>query len=148
MTTKLAAALAGVLFLICSHWYAYCAGGRNYAAALKLEYAQATKEADDAARKQERQFADKLKKAQDDFLLRQNRLLADATAARTESSRLHDTLADFQRKLPNLTEQAVRQYADTASVVFDQCQKQYLDMAETADRIDSDRQSLEDAWPK
>jgi hypothetical protein len=148
MTTKLAAALTGVLFLICSHWYAYCAGGRNYTAALKLEYAHATKKADDAARKQERQFSDQLKKAQDDAKNREKKLLADAAAARTESSRLHDTLADFQRKLPNLTEQAVRQYADAASVVFDQCQKQYLDMAETADRIDSDRQTLEDAWPK
>lgn len=146
-TIKLIAIGSAIAAFMYSYVYTYNAGGRNKTAALKLEYAQQTKIADDAARKQERQFSATLKKAQDDYALRQKTLLADAATARAESLRLHDTLTDFRRKLPQLTEQAVRQYADTASVVFNECQKRYSELAETADRIDSDRQKLDDAWP-
>jgi hypothetical protein len=86
--------------------------------------------------------------AERDFQLRHKNLLADAAAARAESGSLRDSLSDLRKRLPSLTEQAVRQYADTASVVFGECQERYTALAEQADRIDNDRQKLTDAWPK
>lgn len=114
---------------------------------LKLSYAEVSRQAEQAARAKEQDFSRQLKKAQDDFLSRQNRLLADARSARAESSRLHDSLADFRRQLPDLAREAINRYADAASVVFDECQREYSALAEQADRIDNDKQALENAWP-
>lgn len=148
MQTKLAAALILFLALIGTHWHAYKKGGRNETAKLKLQYSEALVTAQAAARDKERAYQTQLKEAQDDFIRRQNRLLADAASARAESVRLRDTLADIRRKLPGLTESAVREYADIASIVFDECQGKYIELAEQADRLDNDRQTLIDAWPK
>lgn len=148
MQARLAATLGILIILIGTHWYAYQAGGRNHTAALKLEYAQQAKVADAAARAKEQEYSRQLKKAQDDYVRRQNRLLADASAARAESSRLQHSLADFRRQLPDLTEQAVRQYADTASIVLNECQDRYTAVAEDADRLGNAAQALDQAWPK
>lgn len=140
--------LAGVLIiLMASHWYAYNKGGTNRENAIHAAYLKASAKAEKEARAKEQEYSRQLKKAQDDFLSRQNRLLADASAARAESSRLQHSLADFRRQLPDLTREAINRYADTASVVFDECQREYSELAATADRIDADRQMILDAWP-
>lgn len=145
---RLAFALLAVFVLLTSHFYAYQTGGKNHTAALRLEYAAQQAEATKEAIVRERSLQLKVKEAQDAAVLRQNLLLADASRARAESGRLRDSLADIQRKLPSLTEQAVRSYADAASIVLGECQGKYQELAEQADRIDSDRQTLEAAWPK
>lgn len=101
-----------------------------------------------SARTKEQGWQNQLSEANDAANKRETKIRADATAARTAAGRLHNDLADLRRKLPQLTEQAVRQYADTASIVFGECTAKYVELAETADRIDSDRQKLEEAWPK
>lgn len=101
-----------------------------------------------AARTKEAEWQTTLKEANDAATKRETKNRDDAAAARLAANRLSIDLADLRRKLPELTEQAVRQYADTASVVFGECSSKYIELAETADRIDSDRQKLEDAWPK
>lgn len=145
---KLAAALAFVCALIGSHWCAYASGGRNHTAALRLEYAAATQSAEKAARAKEQEYALQLKKAHDDAIRRQSQLQADASAARAESSRLHDSLADFRRQLPDLTNEAVRRYADTASIVFGECAQRYAAVAEDAERLSNAVQTLNAAWPE
>lgn len=104
--------------------------------------------AEKAARMKESEWQTTLKEANDAATKRETKIRNDAAAARLAANRLSSDLADLRRKLPELTEQAVRQYADVASVVFGECTAEYGKLAETADRINSDRQKLEDAWPK
>nr|WP_041296544.1 DUF2514 family protein [Janthinobacterium sp. Marseille] len=128
-------------------WY----GSKKYDQGFSAREAIATKTAlvaEKAAREKEASWQSTLKEANDAANKREETIRADATAARAAAGRLHNDLADLRRKLPQLTEQAVRQYADAASVVFGECTAKYVELAETADRIDSDRQKLEDAWPK
>ena len=82
------------------------------------------------------------------YISRQSVLLSDARAARAESGRLHDQLTAIQRSLPDLTEQAVRRYADAASVVFGESTARYTAVAEDADRLGNAAQTLDAAWPK
>lgn len=79
---------------------------------------------------------------------REIKIAADAGRARAESEWLRSDIAAIRADLPRLARDAVNRYADAASVVFDQCQREYQDMAANADRFASDRQTLMDAWPK
>ena len=101
------------------------------AAELKREAMQAT--ADEAKRKADGR-AKELETAADN-----SRLAAD---------KLRNENANIRSSLPRLTEQAVRSFANTASIVLGECTAAYSELGATADRIDNDRQQLEDAWPK
>lgn len=79
---------------------------------------------------------------------REIKIAADAGRARAESEWLRSDIAAIRADLPRLTRDAVNRYADAASIVFDQCQRSYQDLAADADRLASDRQTLMDAWPK
>ena len=57
-------------------------------------------------------------------------------------------LATARIILPGLTRAAVERYADTASIVFNQCVREYRDLAAQADQLANDRQTLIDAWPR
>lgn len=75
-------------------------------------------------------------------------LETDAANSRIAADRLRNENASIRNRLPSITEQAVRHYADTASVILDNCTTEYQSMAAIADRLNNDRQQLEDAWPK
>lgn len=79
---------------------------------------------------------------------RASKLETDAAIARIAADRLRGDLAGLRSRIPQLTEQAVRSYADSASIVLSECISEYRALAEYAGKIDSDRQKLEDAWPK
>lgn len=115
---------------------------------IKSEYSKAAMKSESAARAKEQALQTKLQEAQNAAKEREKKLLADAVAARAESGRLRDDIATFRRQLPGLTEAAVRKYADTASIVLSECQSRYSELAEAVDRIDNDRQTLVEAWPK
>ena len=100
------------------------------------------------SRAKEQQWQIQLQEAHDAAAKREQKLSADAAIARHAADRLRGDLADHQRRLPELTEQAVRDYATALGDVFGECTEEYRALAEIADRIDSDRQTLEDAWPK
>jgi septal ring factor EnvC (AmiA/AmiB activator) len=146
--TKAIAVLVLVGGLVASHWIAYQAGddyGRN-----AVTLAQRNKDIANLneARNQEQKHQAQLELALKEANDRENRYRADAASARLSVGRLRNTVTDIQRSIPGLTTEAVRQYADTASVVFKDCADRYSALAEQADRIDSDRQTLEQAWPK
>lgn len=133
----------------------FCAGwavnGWRYGekiATIRQEQAQAQADFTAQARAKEQSLTKQLNKARNEATKRETILRADAGRARTQSDGLRDELAAIRRKLPSLAEQAVRQYADAASVVFGECTAEYTALAEVAGRIDSDRQTLMDAWPK
>jgi hypothetical protein len=73
---------------------------------------------------------------------------ADAAAARRTVDGLRDTLYAFRASLPSLAPAAVIERADTAAELFGACASEYQDVAAAADRINSDRQTLIDAWPR
>jgi hypothetical protein len=148
MNIKLVAALICTVIGIAIGWQVN--GWRKDGEISKIQAAhlKAYTESLQAAADKTYQLQQQKDEAEHAFQVRQNGLLADAAAARAESVRLRGSLADIRKRLPSLTEQAVRQYADAASVVFGECQERYTELAEQADRIDNDRQKLADAWPK
>ena len=73
---------------------------------------------------------------------------AAAAAARRTADGLRDTLYDFRASLPNASTATVIARADTAAELLGTCADEYRSVAEAADRIASDRQTLIDAWPK
>lgn len=114
---------------------------------LRGEYIASALVASEKARRQEQQLQTKVQEAKNAAAIREKTLLADAGRARLAADRLRDDLATARVILPGLTRTAVERYADTASVVFDQCVREYRDLAAQADQLASDRQTLIDAWP-
>lgn len=110
--------------------------------------AQGALKNEQAHRAKEQALTKKLNEAQHAAKERETILLADAGRARTESERMRGDLAAIRTQLPSLTEQAIRRYADAGSVVFDQCQRRYQELAAIADQCHSDVKTLEDAWPR
>lgn len=115
---------------------------------IELGAEKAARKSEQDARTKEQEHAKRLQDAQHAATEREKKLRADADALRATAGSLRDDLAEFRRRLPSLTREAVERYADAASVVFGECTAEYQRLAEQADRIDSDRQKLEDAWPK
>lgn len=71
----------------------------------------------------------------------------DADSLRDELDGLRGDLATVPDKIRNASREAVDQYANTASLVFDQCVRRYSEMAGAAQGHASDVQTLMDAWP-
>ena len=72
----------------------------------------------------------------------------DADRARSELDRMRDTLSATRGGVPGESTAACTQRADAAADVLAQCGAAYQSMAEVADRLDSDRRTLIEAWPK
>jgi phage replication-related protein YjqB (UPF0714/DUF867 family) len=104
--------------------------------------------ASEAARAAEKALQAKVTKAQDEAKKRETKLAADAATASLVNDGLRDDLAAVRASLPGLNRDAVNRYAQTASIVFEQCSRRYSDMAANADRFASDRQTLIESWPK
>lgn len=71
----------------------------------------------------------------------------DADGLRDELDGLRGDLATVPDRIRNASREAVDQYANTASLVFDQCSRRYSEMAGAAQGHASDVQTLMDAWP-
>ncbi len=115
---------------------------------VRAEYIAAALAASESARSREKQLQTKVQEAKNAAITREKTLLADADRSRLAADRLRDDLATARVILPSLTRAAVDRYADTASVVFDQCVNEYRSLAAQADTLANDRQTLIDAWPR
>lgn len=71
----------------------------------------------------------------------------DADRLRGELDGLRGDLASVPERITSATREAVNQYANTASVVFDQCSRRYSEMAENAQGHAATVQLLMEAWP-
>lgn len=110
--------------------------------------AEASAKAQAAARAAEQSFALQLQKAQDESAKRETKLRADVADARRSVDGLRGTLYNFRASLPNAAPAAVIARADTTAELLGTCADEYRSVAEAADRIASDRQTLIEAWPK
>ena len=122
--------------------------GDTREATVRAEYMAAALVASEAARAKESAWQTQLKKAQDEATKRQTKLAADAAALRTERNGLRDDLATVRASVPGLTRAALEQYANASAVVFDHCVREYSGLAQDADRLATERQTLIDGWPK
>lgn len=73
------------------------------------------------------------------------RTLASGSAG--ASLGLRDTLAAISRGVPDASVEALRHSTTTLAAVLQNCQSEYRELAEKADRHASDTLTLEQAWP-
>ena len=71
---------------------------------------------------------------------------AAANAARLERDGLRDDLAASRTTFADSTHTSLAAYADTLSVVFEQCTKEYSELASKADGHAADTSTLFNAW--
>jgi hypothetical protein len=71
---------------------------------------------------------------------------AAADAARLERDGLRDDLAASRTTFADSTHTSLAAYADTLSVVFEQCTKEYSELAAKADGHAADTSTLFNAW--
>jgi hypothetical protein len=71
---------------------------------------------------------------------------ADATAARSERDRLRDDLVASRSTFAQATDTSLIEYTNTLSVVFEQCTREYSELAEKADGHATDAENLFTAW--
>ena len=111
-----------------------------------LEHTQAvqlaTQKALDETTRMQREKDDAVAKAQ--AQARTNAAAADA--ARAERDGLRDDLAASRTTFADSTHASLAAYADTLSVVFEQCTKEYSDVAAKADGHAADTSTLFNAW--
>jgi len=117
-------------------------------AEMERRHTAATAAANDAHRIKERALSKQLEDARNEATKREAALRRDADTALRAANGMREQLADLRRRMPDLADAAVRRYADAASVVLAECTEEYRAMAEVADRLDSERQTLIEAWPK
>jgi hypothetical protein len=111
-----------------------------------LEHTQAvqlaTQKALDKTNEMQREKDDAVAKAQ--AQAKSNAAAADA--ARAERDGLRDDLAASRTTFADSTHTSLAAYADTLSVVFEQCTKEYSDVAAKADGHATDASTLFNAW--
>ena len=104
-----------------------------------------------AVREARAQESARFKGVQDAQAAAQTRAIAarrDADAARGELDRMRDTLSATRGGVPGESPGACTVRADSAGELLAQCAGAYQGLAEVADRLDSDRRTLIEAWPK
>jgi hypothetical protein len=111
-----------------------------------LEHTQAvqvaTQKALDETTRMQREKDDAVAKAQ--AQAKSNAAAADA--ARRERDGLRDDLAASRTTFADSTHTSLAAYADTLSVVFEQCTREYLELAAKADGHALDTTTLFNAW--
>lgn len=111
-----------------------------------LEHTQAVQVATEQAAAKTQQMQEEkdaaLRKAVE--IVRRN--VVDATAARDERDRLRDDLVASRSAFAQATDASLAQYTNTLSVVFEQCTKEYSELAAKADGHATDAESLFTAW--
>lgn len=148
ITLRILAVLAGAAIAFCAGWSVNGWRIGQHIAKIERDQVAAAEAASETARLKERAWNNQLENARNAATKRETVLRADAAAAHQSADGLRSDLAEIRRQLPKLAADACRQRADAIADVLGQCTARYSDLAETADRLFSDRQTLIDAWPK
>jgi len=146
--SHVAAAIAGAILAAASTWHIQAWRYDTQIDGIKAHHAAESAKAQADVRAQELAFNQRLQDAQNAATKRETKLRADAAAARRTADGLRLTLYDFRASLPGASTAALIARADTAAELLGTCADEYRSVAEAADRIASDRQTLIDAWPK
>lgn len=146
--THTAAGIAGAVLAGLLSWNVQAWRYDTQISSIQAQHSRESAKAEAATRAQEASFNQRLQDAQNAATKRETKLRADAAAARRTADGLRGTLYEFRASLPNAAPATVIARADTAAELLGTCADEYRSVAEAADRIASDRQTLIYAWPK
>lgn len=113
----------------------------------RAERAKIDLESERLARRARLEASQRIVSAQNEAANRERRIRADADGSRAALVGL-SAAADEALRTAATSHEACTNTAAAQSTVLNQCADRYRSMAETADRIESDRQTILDAWPK
>lgn len=102
----------------------------------------------DLARLREQDWSTQRNQALENANSRDQIIRTLAAGSGSASLGLRDTLAAISRGVPDASVEALRHSATALAAVLQNCQSEYRDLAEKADRHASDALTLEQAWPK
>lgn len=145
--THAAAGLAGAALAAVGAWTVQ--GWRMDAqlSQLKTEYATAQAQAVEKAHAETIRLQSQKDAAERLARARQSDLARDAAGARDDLERVRNASTEALL-LSGHSHAACIDRATALKDVFDQCSGAFTGLAATADRLNSDRQTLTDAWPK
>lgn len=112
------------------------------------EYQAKLVTAQEAARQREVDMAKQLQEAQNAAAQRDQTIRTLSAATGAASNSLRDTINTIRSGVPVATADALRQSVDKLGAILNECQGRYRSVAEAADRAESDKRTLMDAWPK
>jgi hypothetical protein len=118
--------------------------GRNE---VRAEYAQKLQEAKDAAHQRETELTAQRDKAIENASNRDETIRALAARAGVSSNGLRDTITAIGNSMSNATADALRQTASTYGQLLAACDSEQRSMGEEADRANSEKRTLIEAWP-
>lgn len=149
---KLPAELLAALALLCAiafGFHEFCERerdiGRNE---VRAEYAEKLRLAKDAADKREEELRGQVADAVTKGNQREETIRTLAAANGAAAVGLRDTTASIRNSLPSLSSDALRAVASAYGNVLAECQSRRGEVAEVAERLNSEKQTLIEAWPK
>ena len=112
------------------------------------EYTAKELEATKAARAREQALAAQLSEAQNAAAIREQTIKTLASAAAVSSGGLRDTIAGINARVPNDSVLALGNAVRTLGQVFTECEGRRRQVAEDAERLNSEKRTLVESWPK
>ena len=147
----LAAAAAVLLAMGLAGGAGWAANGWRLDAAHHADIAQRDAQlaaAKDLARLREQDWTTQRNQAIENANSRDQIIRSMAAGSASASLGLRDTLAAISRGVPDASVEALRHSTTTLAAVLQNCQSEYRELAEKADRHASDALTMAQAWPK
>jgi hypothetical protein len=119
--------------------------GRNE---VRGEYARQLQEARDAAREHEKELVNQRDKAIENANQRDETIRALAALAGMSANGLRDTIAAVGNSLSGATANTLRETSRTYGQLLAACDGEQRSMAEEAERANSEKRTLIEAWPQ
>lgn len=102
----------------------------------------------DAAQKRERELQTQVDKAQENATNREQTIRTLAASSASTSNSLRDTIAALRNSLPTATADAARNAASAYGDILTECEGRRREVAEEAERLNSEKRLLIEAFPK
>lgn len=90
----------------------------------------------------------KLNKAQYELSISKQKLSALSNDNRRISNSLRDSIAGYNRNLPDYSREALTDRINALGSVFSECTSQYVEVARKADSYVGELKMMQEAWPK
>lgn len=139
--------LWALIFVLALFPAGYLKGRHDGKQIVLAEVAAAKAQANDDARALEQRRQDRADEAAKLAAVREAGIRAAAAVARRESDGLRDDL-NAAKQYAKESRAAAERVADTATELLGSCTREYLSVAEQADRSDNEARELRQAWPK
>ncbi|WP_228199858.1 MULTISPECIES: hypothetical protein [Acinetobacter] len=95
----------------------------------------------------EKQWSEKLLKAEIQHREDIKQIIADSNSAKSAIDRLSKQIDTASNRMSTATRETIIEYASASSVVLEKCVNEYRTVAQRADEHAADAKRLSDAWP-